>query len=80
MSYANALYSFLLTEGTWVWTDGSVMEWSNFLQDEPRNSDFHNCLSIVKNQSEVFKWSDSRCPRYKKFICEKNRNVSGTYI
>ena len=52
-------------EGSWVWTDGTPADWTNWYSGEPDGKSKANCLRMNSGG----KWSDSSCSKRRPFIC-----------
>ena len=55
-----------IEEGKWVWVDGSVSNYTNWLSDHPDKNNTQNCVFREGNG----KWKDLRCSSSKGYICE----------
>ena len=56
-------------EGSWIWSDGTCWNYTNWHSDEPDNSgSIQNCL--LGNLNEL-KWGDAYCEEKKMFVCMK---------
>ncbi|XP_067249306.1 galactose-specific lectin nattectin-like [Chanodichthys erythropterus] len=54
-------------EGQWLWTDGSVYDFTNWCSGEPNNLDTENCLEI--NFTSKRCWNDETCADQMGYIC-----------
>uniref|UniRef100_A0A3B4EJZ9 C-type lectin domain-containing protein n=2 Tax=Pygocentrus nattereri TaxID=42514 RepID=A0A3B4EJZ9_PYGNA len=58
-----------VTEGTWLWSDGSKMSFQNWGPTQPSNYlGKENCLEI--NYGDTYQWNDDACNVRKPFVCE----------
>ena len=52
----------------WAWTDGSVVDYLSWDDDEPNNeAGNENCVDF---NTRTKKWNDVNCNRLKNFICQ----------
>nr|XP_057934340.1 galactose-specific lectin nattectin-like [Doryrhamphus excisus] len=56
-------------EGEFVWTDGSVVDFTDWANNRPRMNDMANCAEI-NFQGET--WNDVRCSRQRSIVCTKD--------
>ncbi|XP_036424670.1 galactose-specific lectin nattectin-like [Colossoma macropomum] len=57
-----------VTEGTWLWSDGSKMSFKNWGPTQPSNYlGKENCLEI--NYGDTYQWNDDACDVRKPFVC-----------
>lgn len=61
------------SEGSWKWSDGSPVTFTNWATSEPNNSGNEDCAHIYSyNTSPQNKrWNDANCSSSYKYICEK---------
>ena len=57
------------TEGTFVWSDGSAWDFTQWEAGEPNNSGDQDC-ALTGFQGRAV-WDDSHCTRKLSFICKK---------
>ncbi|CAI5690475.1 unnamed protein product [Oreochromis niloticus] len=57
-------------EGRWMWSDGSVVHYSNWLAGEPNNLE-KNEHCVLNNFGPVKKWNDVPCSRGYPSVCVK---------
>ncbi|KAL6479844.1 hypothetical protein MHYP_G00108770 [Metynnis hypsauchen] len=58
-----------VTEGTWLWSDGSKMNFKDWGPTQPSNYlGKENCLEI--NYGDTHQWNDDACDVRKPFVCE----------
>ncbi|XP_005478716.1 lactose-binding lectin l-2 isoform X2 [Oreochromis niloticus] len=57
-------------EGRWMWSDGSVVHYSNWLAGEPNNLE-KNEHCVLNNFGPVKKWNDEPCSRGYPSVCVK---------
>ena len=55
------------SEGTFKWSDGSALHFTDWATGEPNNANGGDCgqLQALKN----FKWDDDVCNAHKRYIC-----------
>ena len=53
------------TEGSWLWTDGTPVSWTNWNSGEPDGEEKANCARMRPDG----KWSDSMCSKRRPFLC-----------
>jgi hypothetical protein len=56
-------------EGSWIWDDGTVINYSNWAPGEPNNDKNQDCAQDNYNGSG--QWDDNYCTAGLKFICER---------
>ena len=66
-------------EGTFVWTDGTVAEYTNWADEQPNDEDNEqDCAEIANGvfwpggESQIGVWNDFQCSRELMYICKKN--------
>ena len=52
-------------EGSWVWTDGTWVDWTNWKSGEPDGKRNANCLRMGSNGQ----WYDLSCMKERPFVC-----------
>ncbi|XP_042362980.1 lactose-binding lectin l-2-like [Plectropomus leopardus] len=58
-------------EGTWMWSDGTDVNFSYWYPGEPNNYGGHeNC--VHNNYNKESKWNDRPCSRSLPFVCAKS--------
>ena len=57
-------------EGTWVWTDGSLIKTTYWNTREPNGKRGENCL--VANWANS-KWNDYACKNKLRYVCKKGK-------
>ncbi len=69
------LWMFLPLKGTWVWTDGSAWDYSDWGPGEPNNVNGENCLAIGEIEGyfrdsfdDYFR--DDNCIYPRPFVCK----------
>ena len=55
------------TEDSWVWSDGSDWNFTNWNRGEPNNWNKEDCL-----QANGI-WNDVSCEKFEKFVCKKQK-------
>ncbi|KAL7886208.1 hypothetical protein AOLI_G00065030 [Acnodon oligacanthus] len=61
-------------EGTWLWSDGSKMNYQNWGPTQPSNYlGKENCLEI--NYGDTLQWNDDACDVRKPFICHLKKSI-----
>ena len=58
-----------LTEGRYVWVDGSPIPFSEWLPEEPDGNEAENCIVQAKGKFGAG-WADKHCFDSKAFVCE----------
>ena len=59
----------LQDDGTFQWTDGSIVNYTYWADDQPNDLFDQDCVSVLEDGSG--KWDDNHCTYDKLFICEK---------
>jgi len=62
----------LLKEGRWMWTDGTMLAWTNWHRKEPNNYGGREDCGALWNG---FKWNDWFCSSKAYFICERRMST-----
>ena len=57
-------------EGTFVWTDGSGLSYTDWKSGEPSKGLTEDCVRVEQND-----WWDSDCLRMLRYICEFNITI-----
>ena len=58
------------SEGSWTWSDGSVMSYLHWSPDNPNNQHGNeHCMDILTS------WNDNNCNRALKFVCKFTSNI-----
>ena len=58
------------SEGSWTWSDGSVMNYLNWSPNNPNNQGgTEHCMDITTS------WNDNSCNRPLKFVCKFTPNI-----
>nr|QNH72454.1 toxin candidate TRINITY_DN20653_c5_g3_i1.p1 [Ceriantheomorphe brasiliensis] len=55
-------------EGTFVWSDGSTMSYTNWAAGEPNDNTNEDCVEIL---TKTFQWNDQQCSDINGYICRK---------
>ncbi|XP_070766236.1 galactose-specific lectin nattectin-like isoform X2 [Enoplosus armatus] len=58
-----------VTEGKWMWTDGSKFDYARWSLREPNNLGTEHCIEMNWGGSY---WNDSKCRHRRHFICAKD--------
>jgi hypothetical protein len=45
-------------QGTWVWTDGTILDYTNWYPGEPDGGTVKNCMFMYSNLPN---WTDASC-------------------
>lgn len=67
--------SDIARDGTWVWTDGTVLDYANWNTNEPNGGSHENCALLLRGDftgsAEIKrrKWNDAKCTIPKFFLC-----------
>ncbi|XP_009079447.1 PREDICTED: macrophage mannose receptor 1-like [Acanthisitta chloris] len=60
-------------EHTYLWTDGSPVDYTNWAKGSRTYYSMNDCFFMVKNPIEqAGKWKDEECKTSKSYICQKN--------
>jgi hypothetical protein len=62
------------------WSDGSNLDFTNWLTGNPSNKSDHNCVQMLSESSHIGKWSDITCNKMNVAICQKNPTLSLTFL
>jgi hypothetical protein len=62
------------------WSDGSNLDFANWLTGNPSNKSDHNCVQMLPESSPIGKWSDITCNKKNVGICQKNPTLSLTLL
>uniref|UniRef100_A0A671KKV4 C-type lectin domain-containing protein n=1 Tax=Sinocyclocheilus anshuiensis TaxID=1608454 RepID=A0A671KKV4_9TELE len=57
-----------ITEGGWMWTDGSPFRYINWASGNPDDYYNEDCLSILINSGA---WNDDNCENKRGYICKR---------
>ena len=59
------------TEGTFQWTDGTKVDYTNFYQGEPDNKNNQDCVRFPNQDNPTAaEWDDEHCESDRHFICK----------
>ncbi|XP_072519934.1 galactose-specific lectin nattectin-like [Salminus brasiliensis] len=60
-----------VAEGTWLWSDGSKMDFHDWCKNEPSNyKNKEHCMTM--NYGDLNQWNDIPCNLSRPFICARN--------
>ncbi|XDV50455.1 hypothetical protein PO909_019511 [Leuciscus waleckii] len=63
-------------DGEWLWSDGTVYDYTNWCSEEPNNSGGNeDCLEI--NWTTNHCWNDASCTSTKNYVCVTDKNTIG---
>ncbi|KAK7140341.1 hypothetical protein R3I94_012833 [Phoxinus phoxinus] len=63
-------------DGEWLWSDGTVFDYTNWCFEEPNNSGGpENCLEI--NWTSNHCWNDASCTSTKNYVCVLDKILFG---
>jgi hypothetical protein len=62
------------------WSDGSNLDFANWLTGNPSNKSDHNCVQMLPESSPIGKWSDITCNKKNIAVCQKNAILSLTLL
>ncbi|XP_053471146.1 ladderlectin isoform X2 [Ictalurus furcatus] len=57
----------------WLWSDGSVFDFSAWHSGEPNHSGGEHCVEM--NYGDEVLWNDARCTTNLYFVCQKVENI-----
>ena len=69
------------TEGTFVWSDGTPVDFNHWAKNQPNN--FHNqdCVHTLGFlQDHSYEWNDINCTDCHTFTCKKGRLIDKWYM
>jgi hypothetical protein len=67
-------------DNNFKWSDGSNLEFANWLTGNPSNKSDHNCVQVLPESSPIGKWSDITCNKKNVAICQKIPTLSLTLL
>lgn len=59
----------IVEEGTWVWADGTPMDYENHDDDDSNNDPRQNCGLIHTPNLNLGRWDDDACTEIWPFVC-----------
>ncbi len=62
------------------WSDGSNLDFANWLTGSPSNKSDHNCVQMLPESSPIGKWSDIPCIKKNIVVCQKIPTISLTIL
>ncbi len=62
------------------WSDGSNIDFTNWLTGNPSNETDHNCVQMLPESSLIGKWSDITCNKRNIAVCQKSPTISSTLL
>ena len=63
------------SEGTFKWSDGSALHFTDWATGEPNNVQNQDCGQLRKDKN--FQWDDAHCFATKRYICGPGKLQSG---
>ena len=57
------------SESSFVWTDGTELEWANWVGGEPNNVNNQDCAYMWRED----RWDDLQCSSKKKYVCSSDK-------
>jgi hypothetical protein len=51
---------YYCVQGTWVWTDGTALDYTNWISGEPEGGTAENCMYMY-SYDYYFRWNDLSC-------------------
>lgn len=54
----------------WEWIDGTEIEFTNWMENEPNGGNTNNCGLVFKSAGE---WRDFTCSQLLSAVCERNK-------
>ncbi len=70
----------LKKDNNFKWSDGSNLDFANWLTGNPSNKSDHNCVQMLPESSPIGKWSDSPCIKKNIAVCQKIPTISLTSL
>ncbi|XP_030852557.1 macrophage mannose receptor 1 [Strongylocentrotus purpuratus] len=61
-------------EGTFIWIDGTPLQYSSWKSPEPNGENNENCASLLPSNPNMG-WDDASCNGIRPFICERYQDV-----
>lgn len=58
-------------EGTFLWTDGSLVKYTKWNENQPLQDDLQDCVYMTQAGGNAGRWDNVRCDETRGFICEK---------
>ncbi len=62
------------------WSDGSNLDFANWLTGNPSNKSDRDCVQMLPESSPIGKWSDITCNKKNVAICQKIPTLSLTFL
>ncbi|XP_061896727.1 galactose-specific lectin nattectin-like isoform X2 [Entelurus aequoreus] len=59
-----------VVEGSFIWTDGSIVDFTNWANNRPSSNGDRNCAIINFRGEDT--WNDIRCIRRRPFVCARD--------
>uniref|UniRef100_A0A914QYK5 C-type lectin domain-containing protein n=1 Tax=Panagrolaimus davidi TaxID=227884 RepID=A0A914QYK5_9BILA len=75
VSIHDAFTDALLARGNWSWMDGTLMDFTDWASEEPKNVTGNNCATL--SQIDGF-WRSDNCFKSKPFICKIEKTEPST--
>ncbi len=80
--------AYRIVENVWLglkkdnlkWSDGSNLDFANWLTGNPSNKSDHNCVQMLPESSPIGKWSDIPCIKKNIAVCHKIPTISLTIL
>jgi hypothetical protein len=70
----------LKKDNNFKWSDGSNLDFANWLTGNPSNKSDHNCVQMLPESSPIGKWSDIPCIKKNIAVCQKIPTISLTIL
>ena len=60
------------SQGAFQWTDGTVYEFTNFLEGDPNDlNGKEECIAMGHVDAKPGEWNDARCAARRKYVCKR---------
>jgi hypothetical protein len=76
----NVWFGLIKNNNNFKWSDGSNLDFANWLTGNPSNKSDHNCVQMLPESSPIGKWFDSPCIKKNVAVCQKILTISLTFL